>query len=70
MKIETDKNGNVKEYSFGDISVHRHILNPDDLYLTIRPLNIFDEVICPVNCTPKEIIECILWRINKAKKRN
>lgn len=56
MKAEKDKNGNIKEYEIGNsICIHRHISDPENWKVTIRPLNIFAETLCKINTDEKEI---------------
>jgi len=43
-------------YEIGEhISIHRHITDPESWFVTIRPLQMFGEQLCKINCTEAEI---------------
>jgi hypothetical protein len=50
------KNGIIKGYEIGKaISIHTHITDPESWFVTIRPLQIFGQNLCPKDCTDAEI---------------
>ncbi len=65
MKKEI-KNGNITGYGIGkSISIHTHITDPENWFITIRPLRIFSQSLCKRDCIEPEIARYVNVLLNK-----
>jgi hypothetical protein len=63
-----ERNGFLFGYTFGDnICVHRNVWDSHHWYLTINPLDITVEHLCPIDCSEQEIARYVMVKIAEKK---
>jgi len=53
-------------YDIGEyIQIHRHISDPENWFVTIRPLQMFGDKLCGIQCTEAEIARYLNLKLCK-----
>lgn len=70
MKKKINNLGVHKGYSFGDVSVHNHVDDPDTWFVTVRSMGLFTERLCPKLYSEAQIVESLKLLIEKLRSNH
>lgn len=66
MKEMKDKTGNITGYEIeNSVLIHSHISDPESWFVTIRPIQIYGELLCKKTCTKEEIARYVHTLLKK-----